>query len=168
MRLALALFAPLTIALVACGSETSGTIEGEDGESGEYTIDNATGETTATIKTDEGVATLRSGSDVPVNLPAGFSVYPGAEVVTNTVVSPGEGKGEGNLVSMSMSDSPDKVVAYYKAQAEKAGVEIQMDIATKGGKMVGGQSPDGLTFSIIATPDNDRTMAQLAVGTDLE
>ena len=32
------------------------------------------------------------------------------------------------------------------------------------GKIIGGQSPDGLTFSIVATPEGAGTTAQLTVG----
>ena len=88
MRLTLAILTPFALTLAACSSETSGTFEGEDGETGEYTIDSSTGEATATITTEEGTATLRSGASVPVELPAGFTTYPGAEVVSNTVVQP--------------------------------------------------------------------------------
>lgn len=163
MRATLALIAPLTLVLAACGSETSGTFEGEDGETGEYTIDRATGETNATIETEDGTTTVRSGSNVPVDLPAGFSVYPGAEVVSNTVVK--QGQGSGTLVSLESTDSPDKVAAYYKAQAEDAGITIQMEMTTNGMQMVGGESEDGLTFSIMASPGDDGgTNAQLTVG----
>jgi hypothetical protein len=160
------MMAPLVLLLAACGSETSGTFEGEDGETGEYTIDNSTGETTATIETEDGTATLRSGADVPVDLPGGFTVYPGAKVVSNTVVNQGEGLG--TLVTMTTVDGPEKVAEFYKAQAEKAGIAIQMEMSTETGTMTGGESPDGLTFSIIASPQEDdageRTIAQLAVG----
>ena len=112
MRIHLVSLASLSLALAACSSETSGTFEGEDGETGEYTIDRATGEATATIETEDGTATLRSGSDVPVELPAGFTVYPGAEVITNTVVS--QGAGSGMLVTMQSDDSPEAVAGFYK------------------------------------------------------
>lgn len=168
MRVKLAFITPLALALAACGSETSGTFEGEDGETGEYTIDRSTGETTATIETEDGTATLRSGSNVPVDLPAGFSLYPGASVISNTVVKQGAG-GSGTLVSMSSGDSPDKVAAFYKNQAEAAGIEIQMEMITNGAQIIGGQSQDGLTFSIMANPDEEGgTTAQLTVGKDTD
>ncbi|MEM6586423.1 MAG: hypothetical protein AAF692_11775, partial [Pseudomonadota bacterium] len=114
MRVTLALIASATLALTACGGETSGTIEGEDGETGEYTVDTSTGEATATITTEDGTTTLRSGANVPVDLPAGFTAYPGAEIVSNTVVQ--QGRGSGNLLTMTSADSPEKVASFYKAQ----------------------------------------------------
>ena len=167
MRLKPTLGAPLalSILLAACGSQETGTFTGDDGETGQYTIDTQTGETTATIETDDGTATLRSGANVPVDLPAGFTVYPGAEIVSNTVVQQGEGSG--SLVTMSTSASPAEVAAHYKAEAEAAGVAIQMEMATNGAQIVGGESEDGLTFSIIASPSEDGTTAQLTVGREM-
>ena len=168
MRVTLAFFTPIALALAACGSETSGTFEGEDGETGEYTIDNSTGETTATIKTDDGTATMRSGSNVPVDLPDGFSLYPGASVVSNTVVKQGAG-GSGTLVMMTSGDSPEKIAGFYRQQAEKAGIEIQMEMTTNGAQIIGGESGDGLTFSIMASPDGEGgTSAQLTVGKETQ
>ena len=166
MRVHLVSLLSVSLALSACSSETSGTFEGEDGETGEYTIDRATGEATATIETEDGTATLRSGSDVPVELPAGFTVYPGAEVITNTVVS--QGAGSGMLVTMQSDDSPEDVAGFYKDKAVKAGIDIQMEMSTNGGRMIGGESNEGLTFSIIASPEEEGTTAQLAVGESLD
>ncbi|MDJ0978775.1 MAG: hypothetical protein QNI87_09575 [Erythrobacter sp.] len=163
MRSTLVFIAPLACALAACGSETSGTFTGEDGETGEYTIDNSTGETTATITTDDGTATLRSGTNVPVELPSGFSVYPGADVVSNTVFK--QGAGSGALVTMKSEDKPEKLAAFYKQQAESAGIKIQMEMKTNGAQMIGGEAPDGLTFSVIASPEGEGSTAQLSVGT---
>ncbi len=162
MRVMFALTAPFVLGLTACGAETSGTLTGEEGEEGEYSINRETGETTATIETDEGTATLRSGSDVPVDLPAGFTLYPGAQVVTNTVVK--QGVGSGVLLTMSSEDSAEDIAAFYKAQAEDAGIAIEMEMSVNEGKIIGGQSPDGLTFSIVATPEGAGTTAQLTVG----
>jgi hypothetical protein len=170
MRFTLVCLTPLALgvplALAACGSQSSGTIEGEDGETGEYTIDNSTGEANFTVKTEDGTVTMRSGSDVPVDLPGGFTVYPGADVVSNTMVN--QGQGTGNLVTITSPDSPQDVVAYYKSQAEAAGITIQMEMATNGMQMIGGESEDGLTFSVMASPAEEGTSAQLTVGTGVK
>ena len=42
-----------------------------------------------------------------------------------------------------------------------------MNMATNGGQIVGGQSEDGLTFSLLATPTPDGSSAQLTVGQEL-
>ncbi|MEM7702272.1 MAG: hypothetical protein AAF251_10085 [Pseudomonadota bacterium] len=164
MRVKLALASAVTLALSAC---SSGTIEDEDGEqTGEYTVNQITGETSATIETEDGTTTVRSGSSVPVDLPGGFTVYPGANVISNTVVKQGEGSG--TLVTMSSNDSPGEVAAFYKDQAEKAGITIQMEMKTNGAQIIGGESGDGLTFSIMASPTEDGTTAQLTIGKEID
>ena len=157
--------AALALGLAACSSEQSGTIEGDDGETGDYSIDTQTGEATATITTEDGTVTLRSGESVPVDLPAGFTVYPGAKITGNTTVN--QGDGSGTIVTLTTSDSAKQVADFYRDQAEKAGIAIQMNMATNGGQIVGGQSEDGLTFSLLATPTPDGSSAQLTVGQEL-
>ncbi|MEO0589725.1 MAG: hypothetical protein AAFZ11_04105 [Pseudomonadota bacterium] len=168
MRFNLTRIAPLAACglLAACGSQDTGTLTGEDGEAGEYTIDTRTGETTASIETDEGTATLRSGNTVPVDLPEGFSAYPRAEVLTNTIVS--QATGSGALVTMMSDDGPETIAAFYKGQAQDSGIEIQMEISTNGTQILGGQSPSGLTFSMIASPGAEGTTVQLTVGDSLD
>ena len=162
MRATLAITGALVLTLSACSSEETYTLEGEDGETGEFTIDADSGESNFSIETEDGTMVMRSGSDVPVDLPGGFNVYPGAKVVSNTTVN--QAGGSGSLVTMSSKDSPEEVAAYYKSQAESAGIKIQMQMSTNGMQMAGGESEDGLTFSIMASPEDDGTTAQLTVG----
>jgi len=167
MRLPCSFVAPIALmaVLAACGSQTSGEIAGDDGEAGEYVINQETGEASATITTEDGTVTTRSGSDVPVDLPGGFTVYPDAKVLSNTIVT--QGGGSGALVTMSSSDSPEEVAAFYREQAEKAGIELQMELNTNGGKLLGGESKDGLTFSLAANPsEEDGSIVQLTLGKD--
>ncbi|MEM9501732.1 MAG: hypothetical protein AAF941_07790 [Pseudomonadota bacterium] len=158
---------PLTLALAGCGSEQSGEFTTEDGETGEYTIDSETGETSATITTPDGEAVLRSGANVPVDLPGGFTVYPGAKVVTNTEVTHDGGKG--SMLMLETDASPDEVVAHYRKQAEAADVEIQLEMSMNGGQMIGGEGPDGTTFTLNASAgDEGKTEAQLILGQGLD
>ncbi len=147
------------LSLAACGSETSGTFETEDGESGEYSIDNSTGETVVSVETDEGQATLRSGADVEVDLPGGFTIIDGAEVVNNMVFDNAGDKGA--LISFISDKSPEEIAEFYRAQAEAAGVEIQIETSINGGKMLGGESADGTTFSVTAYPQGEGDERQI-------
>ena len=151
--------------LAACGSETSGEIVTGEGETGEYTIDRASGETSASIETPDGTATMRSGANVPVDLPDGFSLYPGAKVITNTVVDHADNKG--NMVTFETGDSPKKVAAYYRKQAEAAGIKVQIDATINGGSMIAGDDGKGLSFSINASETEGTTSAQLMIGRNL-
>lgn len=149
--------------LTACGSETSGDFTTEDGEAGEYSLDSESGETTASIETPDGTATLRSGPNVPVELPEGFSLYPGAKVVSNSTVSQ-NGRDRVVLLAFETSDSSQEVAEYYKQQAENAGVEIQIDATINGGHMVAGEAPDGSVFSLNSSSEDGTTTAQLTTG----
>lgn len=155
----------LMVALAACGSETSGDFTTEDGEDAEYTIDKNTGETSMTIKGEDGEATLRSGAAVPVSLPDGFSLFPGSTVITNTVVDQPDGKG--TMVTFEADAPADKIVAHYRDAAKAAGFDIQLEMTTNGTMMVGGErKADGASLSVTATTgDDSKTTGQIIIGT---
>ncbi|WP_336980442.1 hypothetical protein [Altererythrobacter fulvus] len=141
------------LALAACGSEKSGTVETKDGTA-EYTVDTEGDGGTMTIKTKDGEVNFQSGSNAgDVDLPNGFTVYPAAEVVTNAKMS-GDTGSSVNLI-MNTSASPDQVVAFYRKQAEAAGVEISSEMSMDKVRIVGGQSKDGLNFSVHVSPGED-------------
>jgi len=149
--------------LAACGSETSGEFTTESGENAEYTINEDSGETSMTIKGEDGEATLRSGADVPVTLPDGFTLFPGSKVVTNTVVDQPDGKG--TMVTFETDAPADKVVAHYRDAAKAAGFDIQLEMTTNGTMMVGGErKADGSSLSVTAT-GGEPTTGQIIIGT---
>jgi hypothetical protein len=164
MGMARAVAGGAMLMLAACGSETSGEFTTEDGENAEYTIDKNSGETSMTIKGEDGTATLRSGADVPVDLPDGFSLYPGAKVITNTVVDQPDGKG--TMVMFETDAAAADVMAHFRKEAEDAGFNIQIDANMNGSLMIGGErKADGSTLSVTATPgDGDATTGQLIIG----
>jgi hypothetical protein len=155
--------AALALMLTACGSETSGEFTTADGENAEYTIDKDTGETAMTIEGKDGTATLRSGADVAVALPAGFSLFPGSKVVTNTVVDQPDGKG--TMITFEAAAPADTVVAHYRDQAKAAGFDIQLEMNTNGTRMIGGERKgDGASLSVTAT-GGEPTTGQIIIGT---
>jgi hypothetical protein len=106
---------------------------------------------------------LRSGAEVPVSLPGGFTLYPGAKVVTNTVVK--QADGQGTMVMFETDAAPDKVVAHYREQAKTAGFDIQLEMTTNGAMMIGGERKDGSTLSVTASPgEGSATTGQLIIG----
>ncbi|MFU7529141.1 hypothetical protein [Qipengyuania sp. ASV99] len=150
------------LALSACGSETSGEFTTEDGETGEYTIDQESGAASMTIDTPDGEVSMRSGADVPLDLPAGFSLISGAKVISNTVVDQADGKG--TIISFTSEKAPEAIAEYYRKEAEAAGIDIQIETSINGGKMLGGEGPSGTTFSVTAYPSDDGTTGQLLIG----
>ena len=155
----------LSLTLAGCGSETSGEFTTEDGENAAYTIDKDSGETSMTIEGKDGTATMRSGADVPVTLPDGFSLYPGSKVITNTVVN--QPDGQGTMVMFETDAAADKVIAHFREQAKLAGFDIQLEMNTNGTQMIGGERKDGATLSVTASPGGEAgTTGQLIIGSN--
>ncbi len=163
MRIAAVILAGASLMLAACSSEKSGEFTTDEGGKAEYTIDEASGETSMTVKGPDGTATLRSGADVPVNLPAGFSLFPGSKVVTNTVVN--QPDGQGTMVTFEATAPADQIVAHYRDQAKAAGFDIQLEMTANGTQMIGGERKgDGSSLSVTAT-NGDTTTGQIIIGT---
>lgn len=158
----MAIGAVAAMVLAGCGSEPSGTFETADGETGTYEVDPSGDGVTASLETADGTATMRSGADVPIDLPQGFTIFPGAEVVTNTVFDQAGSKGA--LVTMRSDAAPAELVAFYRRQADAAGVEIELNMDTDTMQMIGGKSADGSPFSFTATKEPAGTTGQLMVG----
>ncbi|GMM92792.1 hypothetical protein [Qipengyuania sp. MTN3-11] len=158
-------------ALAACSdepdAESAGVEESPQRDVGSYEVDAETGEINARIHQDDGtVATMRSGEEVPVDLPSGFTLYPDAEVLANTRVDHGGGRGV--LLTMRSGDEPGELAAFYRRQADAAGVAIEVEMAAGGTAMFAGKSPDDLTVSFNVSKESGATMAQLMVGTGME
>ncbi len=150
------------LVLAACGSETSGEFKTEDGKNAEYTVDKETGETTMTVDGPDGEATLRSGANVPVSLPDGFTLFPGTKVIANTIVNQPDGKG--TMITFEADAPAEKVVAHYRDAAKAAGFDIQLEMNTNGTMVVGGErKADGSSLSVTAT-DGETTTGQIIIG----
>ena len=122
--------------------------------------DRTAGEARATIAPrGEPPAVLRSGPEVPVSLPAGFTLYPGAEVVANTVVE--RAGRQRTLVVFETGDAIADVIPFYRRQIVASEGQITVDVggdvrASLGGTMVGGG-----TFALSARRER-RTRVELA------
>lgn len=140
--------------LAACGSETSGEFTTGEGETGEYTLDQDTGAASMTVETEDGTVSMVTNTDAPTNLPAGFTLVEGAEVLSNTMVDSGGTRG--SLTTFRTHKSPEEVTAHYRAEAENAGITIQIETSMNGGKMIGGENEaTGTTFSVSVFPDDE-------------
>ncbi len=157
------------LALSACGSEQSGTITGEDGETIEYSVDgdgdSDEGMTTRITGPDGEEVVARTGGELVAELPNGFSLYPGAKIVSNTSVT-NSTEGTGSMILFESEDSPEKIAKFYRGQAEKAGITIQIDADMNGNKMIAGENEaEGTSFMVNASKDEDSaTTAQLMIG----
>lgn len=163
MRL-LVLASALTLA--ACGSGQEGTITDDEGSQvGSYAT--ANGETTARIKGEDGsVTSMRSGSQVPVSLPDGFSVAEDLTVLNNTNVERGDGRYV--MLTMQGPQPVSDVVAHYRKEAEAAGVDINVDVTTGDSTTIAGEGKDGLAFSLMASRSGEVTAVQLTLSRGLD
>ena len=133
---------------------------------GSYDFDDETGETRATYRNDDGTTTtMRSGEAVPVDLPAGFELYPAATVTNNTRVEQPDGAMV--LLNLESRDEPSALATFYRDQARAAGIDVDLELDTGSMTMIGGQAEDGTSFSFTATRRNGTTQAQLSVGQGL-
>lgn len=156
------------LALSACGSETEGEFATQDGETGEYRIDQSSGESSMTIETEDGQVSMVSNSDTPSELPAGFTLIDGAQVISNTLVNQ-EGT-KGSLTMFRSDKTPQEIADFYRAEAEGAGITIQIETDMNGGKMIGGENEaNGTTFSLSAFPDGEGAVTgQLTISEESE
>lgn len=150
------------LALAACGSEKSGTIDTEDGTA-EYTVDTEGDGGTMTIKTKDGEVNFQSGSNAAdVDLPNGFTLLPGSKIVTNSKMIGDQGTN--TSVIMETKSSVDDAVAFYRKQAEAAGVEIATEMKMDKTQIIAGQDKKGLTFSLNAGQDDaGKTVVSLSL-----
>jgi hypothetical protein len=129
-------------ALAACGSQSDTKPDGG----------------TLTIKTDKGEIAVNTD----VAFPAGYSIYPGANVTTNSKFTTPNGT---NInIMMEVPDAPDKVVAFYRRQAEAAGVSIQSEIKSGTTQVISGKDKADKVFSLTVYPnDSGKVLATLTL-----
>jgi hypothetical protein len=152
--------------LAACNSSESGTVTGEDGEQIAYEVDRD-GETSQVTVTDENgetlTATTNSGS---AELPLGFTVYPGAKTVSNSHIATNDGTG--SVVYFTTSASAADVAAFYRRQAEAAGMTIGLEQTAGETRTIAGEAAGGKSFMLTATPGADGTGVQMMIGENPE
>lgn len=126
--------------LAACGGSS------KPAEENRFIIDEESGAIDAKITTDEGPATIKSGANAPTELPLGFTIFPGAKVVSNTSF---EQKDKTvTMISLASDAGPEQLVEHYRKQAENAGIMIKLEMSVNDGQMIGGDDGKGSTFSL--------------------
>jgi hypothetical protein len=102
---------------------------------------------------------LRSGPDVPLSLPQGFTLYPDAKVITNTFAER-RGK-QRTLLVFETGDSIPKVLTFYRLQAGSAGAQFTLDLGGRDRASLGGKLRSGGNFTLTLRRDAT-TRAELA------
>ncbi|OBX20756.1 hypothetical protein A9995_03455 [Erythrobacter sp. QSSC1-22B] len=151
--------------LTACSpapeEETVAEQESQQFETGIYEVDPETGETRAVVNNEDGTTTMRAGERVVPRLPEGFSIYPGAEI--RNTIQIGRNDAAGVMVSLASEDSPADLVAFYRRQAEAAGIAIELHLETDAMTMIAGEAPDGTSFAFQSSGETGETTGQLTL-----
>ena len=146
------------LALAACGSnDDSTTITTADGEEIKITSDTDDNKDSGTItfegKDGEGKITFGDAA-AKEGLPLGLPVYPGGEIKGAFMGSSDKDGAGGGMATVLAKDTPAKVTAFYKAEAEKRGFKINTQSTTTSDK--------GETASFSAKSDNESTLVVTA------
>ena len=145
-----------TTITTADGNEVKITSESDNSESGTITFEGKDGEGKITF----GDAAAKQG------LPLGLPVYPGGEV-KGAFMGGNSGDGSaGGMATVVTSDAPAKVVAFYKAEAEKRGLKIDTQASSSANMASFTAKGDGnASLVVTATPaDNGGTAATIIGG----
>ncbi len=131
--------------LAGCGgggdSEiASGTVTDADGKSVDYAVSTAGDQGKVSIKTDEGEISF-GGDAASAKLPDGFALYPGAKL-TGGFASTMEGK-VATMANFEVKGTAAAVIAFYRKQAEAAGLKIAGEISSPGSMILTANAGDG-------------------------
>ena len=155
--------AVIMLGLTACGDSEANSVTLPDGTT-EYEVSGAGDDTRVRMSDAEGnEAVFTGGSDAAgeLDLPDGYALYPGAEVETSTTFNGSQGSGV--MVTFATDASSQELVEHYREQATSAGVEIDTDARTGDDRMIAGEGPGGLSFSLQTSADDSGSTGILVI-----
>jgi hypothetical protein len=166
------------LALAACGGNdaseaskgegkevASGSVETGEGEA-QYSVRQDGENSTVTITGPDGqTGKFMSGEAAANFLPDFAPLYPGAKVVGGAGGDSSTGKG--GMVNFETGDAPEKVIAWYKAAAEKSGLKVAGEMTTPEMRMVAAQDEaSGRSLQVHASAkEGGGSTASLIAGT---
>jgi hypothetical protein len=145
---------PLALMLSACGGDKS-TVTVDDGKGGKITATEDGDKSEVTMTDTNGQTSTVSTNTGKVDFPAFAPQYPGSEVVSQSTIESGDTRVL--TVEQMTSDTPDKVVEFYKAALAKNNVKVTMSAMAEGkGSIIAGEDK-GPTAMINAEPQDGKT-----------
>ena len=72
------------------------------------------------------------------------------------------------LLNFESEATAEELIAYYRKQADAAGIDVATSLQTGPMTMIGGENGNGTSFSLTTTREDDLTKAQLSIGRGLE
>ena len=135
---------------------------------GSYDIDPVSGEIRASHTDAAGVTTtMRAGEEVVPRFPEPFTAYPGAQITNTTRVE--QGTGSFVTVEFVTPDLREKVVAFYRAQAEQARIKPEIEVSAGDTTTLGGENLSRrASFALQVTRVDDETQGQLSVASGFD
>lgn len=137
--------------LAACGDPATGAYASGEYEPADPASPPAAKPTRSAITGPDGERVVQeTGSEVAVSLPKGFSLYPQALVISNTVTR--SAKASQSTLMFRTTDAPADIAEFYKAQAEKAGMDITIDLNfDEHFTIAGDRATDGTQMTVTAS-----------------
>ncbi len=157
-------FATIACVLVlsACGGGDETTITTADGKDVTIKSSGDGEDANISIKGENGeTATFNAGASAAGGtLPAGVAAYPGAK--STMTMSGSEGGKKGGVAVLETTDSPDKVIAFYKAEATSKGltkdvVEANSNSEGEVASTYSAKSGDGTGLVVTAAQKDGKT-----------
>ena len=126
-----------------------GSCSDSQDDSGSYSIDAQTGQLSAEMGIDDGMAELYSGTVLQDHLPDGFTMFPDAELLSNTIFE----RGDSNACFLSLQSdaSPAQLAAHYRREAEAVGLNVTLSMSLPDSEMLVAEDGQGRRFSFEAS-----------------
>lgn len=153
--------APLLVLLSVCLHRDASLPESRASVAGLSSVPASGGTQAGIALARQARAELRSGPALPVNLPRGLTIYPGARVIGNTLVMRGSARSV--LVEFETPEPIAKVIAFHRAQARAAGVTLTLDLAGTNAASIGGRTAADGEFAVTARRSSGATIVELSV-----
>jgi major membrane immunogen (membrane-anchored lipoprotein) len=159
-------FVPLfvfALLIAGCGGKETSTVTLPDGKGGSTKIsaNDEDGRSEATITGADGKSVTMTSDVNDAKLPAFAPQYPGSEITSATNIAT-SGEGAMQTVTMTSSDSTEKVMEFYKASVTSAGMPIGMSMTIDGtGSMQAGKGEKLPSVLVSAAPKDGKTEVTL-------
>jgi hypothetical protein len=160
------------LALTACGSSDETTnVTTADGDEIKIKSDTDSNSDSGTItfegKDGEGKITFGDAA-AKEGLPLGLPVYPGGEVKGAFMGGSDKDGSAGGMATVITKDSPAKIVAFYKDEAEKRGLKIESQAtstsSTSNMTSFTAKGANESSLIVTATPSDDGGTAAVIIG----
>ena len=162
----------MAIAFVAMATSLTGCGNG-DASAQRATAPEAAADASAATASAEAVGPVATASPAPARagkvagVPAFAAVYPGGQVSGVPTEAKGP-DGTGGIISFTTEADPDAVIAFYRQQAEAAGLSSTMGMNQGKARAYGAMAADnpGTSLRVVADPvDDSATSVQLTWST---